>query len=80
MIGRSDMTTDWAQWIVLTVVAYLASGLVFGSLCLARGLARLDPAAHNMPWAARLLVLPGLVALWPLMLLKWLRRTQPPVA
>jgi hypothetical protein len=74
------MTPEGAQWIVLTAGAYLAGGAVFGCVCLVRGLHRLDDAAKAMPWPARLLVLPGLVALWPLMLAKWLRHSQPPVA
>lgn len=74
------MTADWAQWIVLTAGAYLACGAVFGCMCLARGLDRLDSASQGMPWSARALVFPGLVVLWPVILVKWLRRSQPPTS
>jgi hypothetical protein len=33
-----------------------------------------------MPLSARLLILPGMAALWPLVLRKWLQRQTPPVA
>lgn len=66
-----------AEWTVLALGAYAAAGLVFALCFAAWGVARIDPAAHGMPLVARLLVVPGAAALWPLMLSKWLRR-QPP--
>jgi hypothetical protein len=40
----------------------------------------MDTAALGMPLSARLLILPGMAALWPLVLRKWLQRQTPPVA
>lgn len=74
------MTESWAQYLVWTLGAYLAAGVVFGCISLVQGLVRLDGAARAMPWSARALVLPGMVALWPVMLVKWLRRSQPPLS
>lgn len=44
----------------------------------ARGLARIDPASVGAPWTFRLLVTPGLIALWPIILGRWLRSAPPP--
>jgi hypothetical protein len=52
---------------------YLAIGLVVALYLLIRGLSRLDPAAMGATRGFRVLVFPGLVALWPLLLRKWLR-------
>lgn len=45
--------------------AYLALGLASALVLLARGLDRLDPAAKSATWGFRLIVVPGLIALWP---------------
>jgi len=59
--------------IVTALGAYAAIGVVFAVLFVTRGVGRVDPAARGSSWAFRLLVLPGVAALWPLMLLKWVR-------
>jgi hypothetical protein len=66
-----------AEYILVGVGLYAASGVVFGVLFVvvfARGgIGRLDPVAQNAPWTVRVLILPGMITLWPLMLLMWLR-------
>lgn len=77
------MTQGWAETIVYLVVAYLAIGLLFGIAFVARGIARVDPAAAGAGWGFRLIVLPGVAALWPLLLDRWRRAhrsaTTPPI-
>ncbi len=63
-----------AELILLVVVSYLAVGLVFGLAFVAVGVTRLDPAARGTSASFRLLILPGSVALWPLLAAKWVRR------
>lgn len=79
---RADaMPVDLARTCLAAVGGWALAGLLFGLLFIASGgPGRIDPAARTMPWSARLLLLPGLLALWPLVLWKWLRRRQPPVA
>lgn len=74
------MTLAAAQWIVAAIGGYLAVGLVFAIAFVSLGMARVDPAATDMPLSARLLIIPGATALWPLMLRKWARRQTPPVS
>jgi len=74
------MTIEWASAAVWAVGGYLAVGVLFAVAFVARGAARIDPAAAGMPWGARLLILPGAAAVWPLMLAKWLGRRSPPLA
>jgi hypothetical protein len=74
------MSVETAQAIVGTLGGYLALGLVFALVFVTRGLAAIDPAARGMPWLARLLVVPGAAALWPLLLWKWFTRRSPPVS
>jgi hypothetical protein len=69
-----------AQWIVALFGAYLALGLAFALAFVTLGVTVVDPAARGMPFTARLVILPGAAALWPLLLRRWLRRQAPPVS
>ncbi|MBP7586864.1 MAG: hypothetical protein KBA72_02860 [Thermoanaerobaculia bacterium] len=68
-----------APWLVRALGAYAALGLLFAVAFLARGIARLDPGAHGSGWGFRLIVLPGVVAFWPLLLRRWLAGAGLPV-
>jgi hypothetical protein len=74
------MTVELAGWILGMLAGYLAAGAVFAAAFVARGVSSIDPAAAGMPWSARLLIFPGVAALWPLMLVKWWRQRVPPLA
>jgi hypothetical protein len=74
------MSVDTAEVIVGGLAAYLALGLAFALAFVIWGVAVIDPAARGMPRLARLLIVPGVVALWPLMLGKWLTQRSPPVS
>jgi hypothetical protein len=60
-----------AEWIVLLSAAYAVLGLLFAGPFLVRGVTRLDPAARGTSLAFRLAILPGTVALWPVLARKW---------
>lgn len=62
-----------AQWVLMLVMAYGAMGLVFGLVFISFGVTGVDPAARASRWTFRLLILPGVVMLWPLMAARWLR-------
>lgn len=74
------MTINQAQWMAALAGGYGLVGLAFALAFVARGAARIDPAAQDMPLSARLLLLPGATLLWPLMLTKWLRHRPPHAA
>lgn len=52
---------------------YLVIGLIVGLWFVLRGVNRVDPVAGDSPWVFRVVILPGCVGLWPVVLLKWLR-------
>jgi len=74
------MNLDTAQAIIGTVAGYLVLGLAFALIFVIRGVAAIDPAARGMPRLVRLLIVPGVAALWPLMLWKWFTQKAPPVS
>jgi hypothetical protein len=57
--------------------AYAALGAVFAVAFIASGLARIDHGAKGAGLVFRLMIVPGLIALWPLMLVRWLAGGQP---
>ena len=63
----------FAEFIVMALGLYAAVGCVFAIFFVTLGVARVDPAARGAPWGFRLIILPGTVALWPVMLLKVVR-------
>jgi hypothetical protein len=67
---------------VLVAVAgvYLALGLLFAVPFALAGAAKIDPGAREGSWGFKLIVLPGAVLLWPLLLRRWIAgRPEPPV-
>jgi hypothetical protein len=72
-MGSIETTTAVLQAVAL----YTAVGGVFAVLFLLLGLPRIDKGAKGAGLGFRLLILPGLIALWPLMLIRWLSGGQP---
>ena len=60
------------------VEIYLVLGVVFGVAFAVRGVAALDPYASGSTRGFRILVVPGAMILWPLLLKRWLRGTPQP--
>lgn len=73
------MTLELATFIWQCIGAYLAIGFIFGLIFVSVLVGSLDPAAKGMKLSVRLLILPGLMLLWPLMLVKAVLRKGPPV-
>lgn len=67
-----------ANALVLAGLAYLAAGVLFAVPFVARLVNRLDPDAAGGTLGFRLLILPGCAALWPLLLVRVLRRDRTP--
>ena len=73
------MALEIATWVLRLIGVYLAAGLLFAPPFLFSGVRRIDPAASEGTTGFRLLILPGVVALWPLLLTRWVRGvSQPP--
>jgi len=67
------MPTVLAQWFVKVLSVYCVLGLVFGACFVVVAVSRLDPLAKGTGVGFRLLILPGVAALWPLLFYRWLR-------
>ncbi|MEO7271506.1 MAG: hypothetical protein ABIX28_15535 [Vicinamibacterales bacterium] len=68
-----------ARAVVSLIELYAVAGLLFALCFLPRAVTRVDPGTAAAPWTMRLLILPGVAALWPLLARRWLTGVPPPV-
>lgn len=59
---------------VLVLGIYLAVGLLFAVPFVIVGVHRIDAAAEDAGVLFRVIILPGVAMLWPLLLTRWIRR------
>ncbi len=76
------MSEAAAETLVLALGIYALIGLLVGLIYVFGGAGRIDPAAKGkgLPFRVRLLVLPGIAGLWPLMVIKLFTQKEPPVS
>ncbi|MDA8016040.1 MAG: hypothetical protein MPN21_01230 [Thermoanaerobaculia bacterium] len=67
------MSLTIATWLARALELYLLAGVLFAVPFAWRGAGRVDPVARDGTWGFRLLILPGTIALWPLLATRWLR-------
>ncbi len=69
-----------AATLVWAAAIYALLGLLFAVAFVAFGVTRVDGAARGTGPGFRLLILPGVAPLWPLLLRRWLQGApEPPV-
>jgi hypothetical protein len=73
------MSLEVAQVVVGFFELYALAGVAFALLFLPRGVVRVDPRMAGAPNALRLLILPGVAALWPVFVRRWIGGAPEPV-
>ena len=58
---------------MIALAVYAAAGVIFAVPFALKGAGAIDAAAKGGTWGFRVLTFPGVVALWPFMLVKWRR-------
>ena len=71
-------THTTATWLVRLAAGYLIVGAVFAVPFLLRWAGRLDAVAAHGTRTFRVLILPGVILLWPLLLVRLLRGDPTP--
>lgn len=69
---------DVAEVIVAAAKVYVLLGVVFAVPFALLFAQRLDPSVPGSTWGFRVMILPGSVLLWPMLLLRVLRRRTTP--
>jgi membrane protein implicated in regulation of membrane protease activity len=67
-----------AVFLLSLLGVYLLLGVAFAIPFVAIGVKRIDPHAASATWGFRLLIVPGIVVLWPLLLRRWMRGAHEP--
>ena len=67
-----------AQLLVDVLAGYLTAGALFGALFLWRWVGRLDSAAMHATLGFRVLIFPGVVMFWPLLLIRVMQGASGP--
>jgi hypothetical protein len=62
-----------AEVFVGVLIWYAAAGVVFAIVFVARGVSRVDEHAVGAGLGFRLIIFPGVAALWPFLLHRWMR-------
>jgi len=65
-----------ASIILIIIAVYLLAGLVFAIPFVLRGVTKIDESAHGTKWGFRVIIIPGTIVFWPLLLKKWLRAVK----
>ena len=66
-----------AVYIILIIVAvYLAAGLVFAIPFVIKGVTKIDDGAYGSKWGFRVIIIPGTIVFWPLLLKKWMQASK----
>jgi hypothetical protein len=68
-----------ARFVVTAGELYAVGGVLFAIAFLPRAVVRVDERLHGSPYAVRLLILPGVAALWPLFAWRWLTHAPEPI-
>lgn len=67
------MSVETAEMILSAAGVYFAAGVVFALAFLVFGLRQVDALAANGSPSFKALILPGVVGLWPLVFVLWLK-------
>ena len=62
-----------AEWLVKLLTAYAVLGVLFAGAFVTAGVRHIDPVAKGASSGFRPIIFPGVVALWPLLLKRWIR-------
>jgi hypothetical protein len=63
--------------ILIMISVYLFTGLVFAIAFITKGVEKVDEGANNAGWGFRLIIIPGTIVFWPVLLKKWLTIPKP---
>ncbi len=73
------MPLQLAQLVVVLCEGYVLLGIVFATLFLPRAVVRMDGRLAESSTLVRLLILPGVAALWPLFARRWMTGCPVPI-
>ena len=65
-----------ALFLLSAVAGYLLLGILFAVVFVLVGVEKVDATAHGSSPGFRLIIIPGAVLFWPILLQKWLKASK----
>ncbi|MGH2552727.1 MAG: hypothetical protein ACRDEB_03360 [Chitinophagaceae bacterium] len=65
-----------ANYILIIAAIYLALGFLFAIPFVIKGVHQVDEGAHGGSIGFRIIIIPGTMVFWPLLLKKWLKAAK----
>ncbi len=67
-----------AEWFINLLGVYTGIGLLFAIVFLTVGISQVDPDSKGSGVGFRLIILPGVAALWPVLFTRWVGKGRVP--
>ena len=67
-----------AEWFINLLGVYTGIGLLFAIAFLTVGISQIDPVSRGSGVGFRLIILPGVAALWPVLFTRWIAKGRVP--
>jgi hypothetical protein len=67
-----------AEWLINLLGVYTGIGLLFAIAFLTVGISQVDPDSKGSGVGFRLIILPGVAALWPVLFTRWVGKGRVP--
>ena len=62
--------------IFIVIAIYLALGFIFSIAFITKGVEKIDKGAHGASFGFWIIIIPGTMIFWPLLLRKWLNSSK----
>ena len=63
---------------LIIILIYLIAGAVFVVPFLMKGLTKVDESAHGGTIGFKIIIIPGVIVFWPMLLSKWMKASHKP--
>jgi len=63
------------QILLIVAAIYLVLGVLFVIPFLMKGLNKIDEGAHGSTIGFKIIIIPGVIVFWPVLLSKWMKKT-----
>ena len=64
------------ELVLIIVLIYLALGVLFVIPFLIKGLTKVDEGAHGGTMGFKIIIIPGVIVFWPMLLRKWMKQIE----
>jgi len=62
--------------VFIVLAVYMMAGIVFTVLFQIKGLSKIDEGVHGSTIGFRIIIIPGCIVFWPVLLKKWIRTSR----